>query len=115
MNWLSVIAYSLSGILNSIDVLITITGAIIVMNILKESGGMHSINNGFRTISKDARIQAIIVGWMFSSFIEGVATRHSFYHCFNHYYFHPQNESKKCGNRMEKYRETINWRRNCYY
>ena len=73
MNWLSVIAYSLSGILNSIDVLITITGAIIVMNILKESGGMHSINNGFRTISKDARIQAIIVGWMFSSFIEGAA------------------------------------------
>lgn len=73
MNWLSVIAYSLSGVLNSIDVLITITGAIIVMNILKESGGMHSINNGFKSISGDARIQAIIVGWMFSSFIEGAA------------------------------------------
>ena len=73
MKFLSVIAYSLSGILNSIDVLITIVGAIIVMNILKESGGMYSINNGFRSISKDARIQAIIVGWMFSSFIEGAA------------------------------------------
>ena len=73
MNFLSVLAYSLSGILNSIDVLITITGAIIVMNILKESGGMHSINNGFKSISSDARIQAIIVGWMFSSFIEGAA------------------------------------------
>ena len=73
MNCLSVIAYSLSGILNSIDVLITITGAIIVMNILKESGGMYSINNGFKSISNDARVQAIIVGWMFSSFIEGAA------------------------------------------
>ena len=73
MNWLSVIAYSLSGILNSVDVLITITGAIIVMNILKESGGLHSINNGFKSISNDARIQAIIIGWMFSSFIEGAA------------------------------------------
>lgn len=73
MNWLSVIAYSLSGVLSSIDVLITIIGAIIVMNILKESGGMHSINNGFRSISGDARIQAIIIGWMFSSFIEGAA------------------------------------------
>ena len=73
MNWLSVLAYSLSGVLNSIDVLITITGAIIVMNILKESGGMYSINNGFKSISKDSRIQAIIVGWMFSSFIEGAA------------------------------------------
>ena len=73
MNWLSVIAYSLSGILNSFDVLITITGAIIVMNMLKESGGMHSINNGFRSITNDARIQAIIIGWMFASFIEGAA------------------------------------------
>ncbi len=73
MGWLSVLAYSLSGMLNSIDVLVTITGAIIVMNILKESGGMYSINNGFKSISSDARIQAIIVGWMFSSFIEGAA------------------------------------------
>ena len=73
MGWLEVLAYSLSGVLNSIDVLVTITGAIIVMNILKESGGMHSINNGFKSISSDARIQAIIIGWMFSSFIEGAA------------------------------------------
>ena len=35
MKFISVIAYSLSGILNSIDVLITIVGAIIVINILK--------------------------------------------------------------------------------
>ncbi len=73
MDVLSVLAYSLSGILNSIDVLVTITGAIIVMNILKHSGGLHSINNGFKNISKDARVQAIIVGWMFASFIEGAA------------------------------------------
>ena len=73
MEWISVAAYSLSGILSSIDVLVTITGAIIVMNTLKESGGMHSINNGFRSITNDSRIQAIIIGWMFSSFIEGAA------------------------------------------
>ena len=73
MNFISVIAYSISGILNSVDVLITITGAIIVMNILKQSGGMFSINNGFKKISGDSRIQAIIIGWMFSSFIEGAA------------------------------------------
>ncbi|MBR0295089.1 MAG: L-lactate permease [Bacilli bacterium] len=73
MDWISVLAYSLSGILNSFDVLITITGAIIVMNMLKESGGTYSINNGFKSISKDARIQAIIIGWMFASFIEGAA------------------------------------------
>ena len=73
MEWLSVAAYSLSGILSSIDVLVTVTGAIIVMNTLKESGGMHAINNGFRSITSDARIQAVIIGWMFSSFVEGAA------------------------------------------
>ena len=29
--------------------------------------------NGFMNISKDRRVQAIIVGWMFGAFIEGAA------------------------------------------
>lgn len=73
MEFLQVVAYSLAGVLNSIDVLITIFGAVIVMNTLKRSGGMATINNGFSSVSKDARVQAIIVGWMFVSFIEGAA------------------------------------------
>lgn len=43
------------------------------MNTLKRSGGMLSINNGFKMVGQDARIQAIIIGWMFVSFIEGAA------------------------------------------
>ena len=66
-------AYSLAGLLNSLDVLIIVVGAILVMNTLKRSGGMSTINNGFRSVSNDARIQAIIIGWMFASFIEGAA------------------------------------------
>ncbi|MDY5941869.1 MAG: L-lactate permease [Eubacteriales bacterium] len=73
MDLVSILAYSLSGLLNAIDVLITIVGAIAVMNTLKMSGAMSSINNGFRSVSGDARVQAIIIGWMFVSFIEGAA------------------------------------------
>lgn len=73
MELLSVIAYSLYGLLSSIDVLIIILGAIVVMNTLKMSGGMATINNGFRSISPDARVQAIIIGFLFVSFIEGAA------------------------------------------
>ncbi len=73
MGIVQLLAYLLSGILNSLDVLITIFGAIIVMNTLKSSGAMASINNGFKSISSDARIQAIIVGWMFVCFLEGAA------------------------------------------
>jgi lactate permease len=73
MDFLSVLAYTLSGLLNSVDVLVTVTGAILLMNTLKESGAMSTINKGFSAISKDSRIQAIIIGWMFGSFIEGAA------------------------------------------
>ncbi|MCQ2743127.1 MAG: L-lactate permease, partial [Bacilli bacterium] len=66
-------AYLISGALNSIDVLITIIGAILVMNLLKRSGSMTTIKKGFSSITKDARIQAIIIAWMFGSFLEGAA------------------------------------------
>ena len=73
MELLTIVAYSLYGLISSLDVLIIILGAIVVMNTLKMSGGMATINNGFRSVSPDARIQAIIIGFMFVSFIEGAA------------------------------------------
>ena len=68
-----VLAYMASGVLNSIDVLLTVVGAILVMNMLKRSGSMNTIKSGFSAISEDARIQAIIIGFMFGSFLEGAA------------------------------------------
>ena len=53
--------------------MIIIFGAILVMNTLKRSGGMVAINNGFRAISQDARVQAVIIGFLFVSFIEAAA------------------------------------------
>lgn len=73
MNLLELAAYSVSGLFSSIEVLIIIFGAILVMNTLKMSGGMVAINNGFRSISPDARVQAIIIGFLFVSFIEAAA------------------------------------------
>lgn len=73
MEAITLLAYSLSGLLSSIEVLIIIFGAILVMNTLKMSGGMAAINNGFREVSPDSRVQAIIIGFMFVSFIEGAA------------------------------------------
>ena len=73
MNIITLISYSISGLLNSLDVLIIVFGAILVMNTLKKSGAMSTINNGFKKVSVDARIQAIIVGFTFVSFIEGAA------------------------------------------
>lgn len=73
MDLLQLGAYTVAGLFNSIEVLIIIFGAILVMNTLKMSGGMVAINNGFRSISPDARVQAVIVGFLFVSFIEAAA------------------------------------------
>ena len=73
MDVVDVIAQTLAGFLNSLDATLVIFGAILVMNTLKKSGAMSSINLGFRSVSSDRRIQAIIIGFMFGSFIEGGA------------------------------------------
>lgn len=73
MNMQNVMAYSVFGVLKAVDILIIIFGAILILNTLKQSGAMATINNGFSGITTDRRIQAIIIGWMFGAFIEGAA------------------------------------------
>lgn len=73
MKLVTVAACTFYGFLSSIEVLLVIFGAILIMNTLKCSGAMASINQGFTRVSPDKRIQAIIICWMFGSFIEGAA------------------------------------------
>lgn len=68
-----VAALSLQGIVVAIGVLIIVFGAIIILYTLKYSGGMETIQYGMQNISRDKRIQAIIIGYMFAAFIEGAA------------------------------------------
>ena len=48
-------------------------GALLLLFVLKHSGAVTAIRNGFRDISPDRRVQAIIVAWTFGAFIEGAA------------------------------------------
>ncbi len=66
-------AVSVFGLLSSLDVLIIIFGAVLVMNTLKTSGATAAINRGFMNINPDKRVQAIIIGFAFCSFIESAA------------------------------------------
>ena len=65
--------YSLSGFIRSLDVMIIIFGAILLMNTLTKLGIIASIGQSFSKISQDRRVQIIIIGWMFGAFIEGAA------------------------------------------
>lgn len=68
-----VLAFGIKGSLIAVELLFIIFGAILLLNTLQQSGAIRSIRNGFQKVSPDRRIQAIIVAWLFGSFIEGAA------------------------------------------
>jgi lactate permease len=68
-----VLALSLQGISSAVSVLIIVFGALLLLHTLQASGGMATIQYGMRSISRDMRVQAIIIGYMFSAFIEGAS------------------------------------------
>src|SRR5690606_26584341 len=48
-------------------------GALLLLATLTESGAILTIRSAFTSISPDRRVQAIIIGWLFGSFIEGAS------------------------------------------
>ncbi|MCA8996839.1 MAG: L-lactate permease, partial [Planctomycetaceae bacterium] len=66
-------AATVNGVIVAIRLLYIIFGAILLLNVLRASGALNRIRQTFTDISPDRRIQAIIIGWLFGSFIEGAA------------------------------------------
>ncbi|RXI99938.1 L-lactate permease [Anaerobacillus alkaliphilus] len=70
---IQVFAASFRGVVMSIDILLIVFGAILLLNTLKEGGALNTIKQGFTDVSPDRRVQAIIIAWLFGSFIEGAS------------------------------------------
>jgi lactate permease len=68
-----VAAASIQGLVIAGTLLYIIWGALLLLFVLKHSGAVAVIRDGFRSISPDRRVQAIIVAWTFGAFIEGAA------------------------------------------
>jgi lactate permease len=66
-------AASLRGVVIAATLLYIIFGAIVLLFTLKESGAAATIRRGFMDVSRDRRVQTIIVAWLFGSFIEGAS------------------------------------------
>lgn len=69
----TVLAASIAGIINALDILIIVFGAILILQLMKKGGGMNGISRSMAAISTDRRVQALIIAWLFVSFIEGAA------------------------------------------
>ncbi len=66
-------AASAQGLVIAFTLLYIVFGAILLLNTMRHSGAINTIRQSFRAISPDRRIQAIIVAWLFGSFIEGAS------------------------------------------
>ena len=68
-----VAAASINGLVIALTLLYIIFGAILLLNTVQASGAISVIRRGFTDVSRDRRVQVIIVAWLFGSFIEGSA------------------------------------------
>ncbi len=66
-------AASVQGLVIAFTLLYIVFGAILLLNTIRHSGAVNTMREGFRAISPDRRIQAIIIAWLFGSFIEGAS------------------------------------------
>ncbi len=69
----AIAAASISGVLKALDIVLIIFGAILLLNVMRSSGALNTVNNTFSAISNDRRIQIIIISWLFGGFIEGTS------------------------------------------
>ena len=61
------------GFLSAINVILIVFSAIFLLNALIELKFIETIGNGFNGITKDRRIQILIIAWLFGALIEGAA------------------------------------------
>ncbi len=73
MEWVRVWAASVQGLFLTFDLLFIIFGALLLLKTLEHSGGVASIRRSFHAISDDRRVQIVLLGWLFGSFIEGAS------------------------------------------
>ncbi len=70
---LAIAASVIQGLGISLDILYIVFGALLLLATMTASGAMASIRAAFTRISPDRRVQAIIIAWLFGSFIEGAS------------------------------------------
>lgn len=66
-------ASTLQGLVISFDILYIIFGAILLLNTLRHSGALSTIRATFTNMSRDRRVQVVVIAWLFGSFIEGAS------------------------------------------
>lgn len=57
----------------TISILLIVFGALFFLALLRRTGSIAVLQHSFATLSPDARVQAVLIGWILGSFLEGAA------------------------------------------
>lgn len=71
--FVQIAASSIQGVVAAAEIFYIVFGAILLLNTLQESGAIAAIRQSLLGISRDRRVQVIIIAWLFGSFIEGAS------------------------------------------
>ena len=71
LSWLT--AATIAGLINAVDILLIVFGALLILRLMKKSGGIDGVSRSLANVSEDRRVQLIIIAWFMGSFLEGAA------------------------------------------
>jgi len=71
LRWIS--AATIAGIINAVDILFIVFGALSILQLMRAGNGLSTISQSMAGISTDRRIQVIIIAWLMGAFLEGAA------------------------------------------
>jgi len=64
---------SAKGLFIALEIIIIVFGAIFFLEVMKKKGIIASIEHHLSLVSPDKRVQAVLLAWLFVSFLEGAA------------------------------------------
>jgi lactate permease len=71
LRWIA--AATIGGAISALNILLIVFGALMILQMLRKSGALNSISLSMASISRDRRVQAIIIAWLMVSFLEAAA------------------------------------------
>lgn len=64
---------TIAGVINALDILLIVFGALLILGTMRKSGGVDGISNSMAYVSTDRRVQVILIGFLMGAFFEGAA------------------------------------------
>jgi len=71
VRWL--VAATIGSAITAVDILLIVFGALLILQMLRASGGLEGINRSMAGVSRDRRIQLLVIAWLMGGFLEGAA------------------------------------------